>query len=76
MSASAKAIHGYKMSGDRRANLEIKSECPALLFSNLIWDRLHVQIFEAVYLFRLLFFEDFSFHTEEPAMHFYVDEDI
>ena len=30
MSARAIAIHGYKMSGERRANLEIKSECPAL----------------------------------------------
>jgi len=31
MSARAVAIHGYEMSGERRANLEIKSECPALL---------------------------------------------
>ena len=31
MSARAIAIHGYEMSGERRANLEIKSECPALL---------------------------------------------
>ena len=30
MSARAIAIHGNKMSGERRANLEIKSECPAL----------------------------------------------
>ena len=30
MSARAIAIHGYEMSGERRANLEIKSECPAL----------------------------------------------
>ena len=32
MSARAIAIHGYKMSGEQRANLEIKSECPALTF--------------------------------------------
>ena len=32
MSARAIAIHGYEMSGERRANLEIKSECPALDF--------------------------------------------
>ena len=31
MSARAIAIHGYKMSRERRANLEIKSECPALV---------------------------------------------
>ena len=30
MSARAIAIHGNEMSGERRANLEIKSECPAL----------------------------------------------
>ena len=30
MSARAIAIHGFEMSGERRANLEIKSECPAL----------------------------------------------
>jgi len=30
MSARAIAIHGNEMSGKRRANLEIKSECPAL----------------------------------------------
>ena len=37
MSARAIAIHGNEMSGERRANLEIKSECPALLFSALPW---------------------------------------
>ena len=31
MSARAIAIHGNEKSGERRANLEIKSECPALL---------------------------------------------
>ena len=31
MSARAIAIHGNEMSGERRANLEIKSECPALI---------------------------------------------
>ena len=31
MSARAIAIHGNEMSGERRANLEIKSECPALV---------------------------------------------
>ena len=30
MSARAIAIHGNEKSGERRANLEIKSECPAL----------------------------------------------
>jgi len=30
MSARAIAIHGNEMSGERRANLEIKSECPGL----------------------------------------------
>ena len=30
MSARAIVIHGYEMSGERRANLEIKSECPGL----------------------------------------------
>ena len=30
MSARAIAIHEYEMRGERRANLEIKSECPAL----------------------------------------------
>jgi len=30
MSVRARAIHGYKMSGEQRANLEIKSQCPAL----------------------------------------------
>jgi len=33
MSARAIAIHGNEMSGERRANLEIKSECPALTFN-------------------------------------------
>ena len=33
MSARAIAIHGNEMSGERRANLEIKSECPALVIS-------------------------------------------
>ena len=32
MSARAIAIHGNEMSGERRANLEIKSECPALIY--------------------------------------------
>ena len=32
MSARAIAIHGYEMSWERSANLEIKSECPALTF--------------------------------------------
>ena len=32
MSARAIAIHGNEKSGERRANLEIKSECPALSF--------------------------------------------
>jgi hypothetical protein len=36
MSARAIAIHGYEMSGERRVNLEIKSECPALAIPNLI----------------------------------------
>ena len=31
MSARAIAIHGNEKSGERRANLEIKSECPALV---------------------------------------------
>ena len=35
MSARAIAIHGYEMSGERRANLEIKSECPALCYRYL-----------------------------------------
>ena len=38
MSARAIAIHGYEMSGEWRANLEIKSECPALLTSKY-WGR-------------------------------------
>ena len=33
MSARARAIHGNEMSGERRANLELKSECPALVKS-------------------------------------------
>jgi len=33
MSARAIAIHGKEKSGERRANLEIKSECPALEFN-------------------------------------------
>ena len=39
MSARVIAIHGNEMSGERRANLEIKSECPALveiLFSYIV----------------------------------------
>ena len=36
MSARAIAIHGNEMSGERRANLEIKSECPALKISNTV----------------------------------------
>ena len=35
MSARAIAIHGNVMSGERRANLEIKSECPALAIVHL-----------------------------------------
>jgi len=35
MRARAIAIHGYEMSRERRANLEIKSECPALPFTSL-----------------------------------------
>ena len=35
MSARAIAIHGNEKSGERRANLEIKSECPALTLSTL-----------------------------------------
>jgi len=31
MSARAIAIHGNEKSGERRANLEIKSECPGLI---------------------------------------------
>ncbi len=31
MSARAITIHGYEMSGEQRGNLEIKSECPALV---------------------------------------------
>jgi len=31
MSDRAIAIHGYKMSGERRVNLEKKSECPGLV---------------------------------------------
>jgi len=30
MSARAIAIHGNEMRGEQRANLEIKSECPAV----------------------------------------------
>jgi hypothetical protein len=33
MSARAIAIHGNEKSGERRANLEIKSECPALVYT-------------------------------------------
>ena len=36
MSARAIAIHGNEKSGERRANLEIKSECPALLSRNIL----------------------------------------
>ena len=36
MSARAIAIHGNEKSGERRANLEIKSECPALLIFKLL----------------------------------------
>jgi len=36
MSARAIAIHGNEMSGERRANLEIKSECPALIQIGLL----------------------------------------
>ena len=34
MSARAIAIHGNEKSGERRANLEIKSECPALYINS------------------------------------------
>ena len=34
MSARAIAIHGNEKSGERRANLEIKSECPALVYTD------------------------------------------
>ena len=34
MSARAIAIHGNEKSGERRGNLEIKSECPALVVAN------------------------------------------
>jgi len=36
MSARAIAIHGNEKSGERRANLEIKSECPALPFKGSV----------------------------------------
>jgi len=38
MSARAIAIHGNEMSGERRANLEIKSECPALHNSKALFN--------------------------------------
>ena len=37
MSARAIAIHGNEMSGERRANLEIMSECPALFNTARTW---------------------------------------
>ena len=37
MSARAIAIHGNEMSRERRANLEIKSECPALVGGHNIY---------------------------------------
>ena len=36
MSARAIAIHGNEMSGERRANLEIKSEGPALIIGDML----------------------------------------
>jgi len=36
MSARAIAIHGNEKSGERRANLEIKSECPALMVITIL----------------------------------------
>ena len=40
MSARAIAIHGNEKSGERRANLEIKSECPALVYCRC-WELFH-----------------------------------
>ena len=44
MSDRAIAIHGIKMSGERRANLEKKSECPGLMFAQSRIDSLYLTL--------------------------------